>query len=1001
MSCPQVRAVALSLSRALAAVCLPAMLAGADLEPAAAEILQRRCITCHGPKLKSANLDLSTRAGALRGGIKGPALQPASAAGSLMLARIDAGQMPPAAPLPASEREVIRQWIDAGAPWSSAIQEKRAGPDWWSLQPLKRSPAPEAGGKSVIDRWIQTRLQQAGLKPTPPATRRALIRRLSFDLLGLPPDPAEVEAFVRDPDPRAWERLVDRTLASTHYGERWARHWLDVVRYSESEGFERDSLRDNVWRYRDFVIRAFNEDKPYARFAAEQIAGDVMPGATRDSVTAAGFLTLGPTDAVGLTSAVEAEREAVREDMLEEMLGTVAQTFLGLTVNCARCHDHKFDPIPQRDYYRFRSVFASVWPAIGRDESLIDVQPNSMPLLTPPEKAERQQTIASMRGRIAELESEIAALYRSARPASARPGARVFARWTFDTDGRDESGEVHARIPAKALLVDGGVEAAPGSETVVITTTPLKTEVREKTLEAWIRVNQLPTKAFTLFELRNQSGYRGASVDGMQFSAGQSRHWENFSIGRFRSENPGGGAEDTAPGRLLHLAIAYTKDGRIHQYRNGQAYGRPYLPEQGTPLAKLQTYFQGDAIARFTVTPGMRIEEARIHASALTPAQIAASFAAGIVNHTGTELRARMSSGDQARLGKLESELAARQKELAGLPTPEPAWIPSIRPAPASRILQRGDVNRKGDVVAPGGVSCVKGAAEIDLAADAPDAAKRLKLAEWLTADSNPLFWRVIVNRVWQHHFGAGIAENANDLGYNGGQPSHPELLDELAIEFRASGGSLKALHRIILLSDAYQRSSRFDPAAAAKDSGNRLLWRFSPRRLDAETARDAMLTASGLLNPKMSGPGFRPFDVGNNTGSYKTYTPADSADPEHQRRTIYRMSVTSAGNPMLDALDCPTPSVRSAKRGSTTTALQALSLMNNAFVQRQAQAFAERLKRETADPDEQVRRAFAIAFGRAPAEWELAGSRALISARGLGTLCWGILNTSEFLYAE
>jgi len=310
-------------------------------------------------------------------------------------------------------------------------------------------------------------------------------------------------------------------------------------------------------------------------------------------------------------------------------------------------------------------------------------------------------------------------------------------------------------------------------------------------------------------------------------------------------------------------------------------------------------------------------------------------------------------------------------------------------------------VNRKGEVVSPGGLSCIAALSNFGLPADAPEAERRRKLAEWIANPGNPLFSRVMVNRMWSYHLGAGIVANPNDFGFNGGRPSHPELLDWLAGEFIRNGWSVKKLQKSILMSETYRQSSRFDARAAEKDSEYRLLWRYSPRRLEGEVVRDAMLSISGTLNPKMYGPSFRPFQIVKNSGSYHTYQPADVADPEQQRRTVYRMNVNSGGNPMLEALDCPLPSVKTPKRTTTTTALQALSLMNNAFVHRQAKAFAERLSKEAADPSARVERAFTLTLGRAPRPDELVSSIALIERHGLETFCWGMFNTNEFLYVQ
>ena len=386
--------------------------AAATIEDDARAILQQRCVACHGPKTKTAGLDLSSRETALRGGGKGPALKPGAPSDSFLLARVLKGEMPPTGPLPPPEGEILRLWIEAGAPWANAIEERRAGPDWWSLQPLKAPDPPTPDGipaawsRSSIDRWVYAKLRENGLAPSPAADRRSLIRRVTFDLTGLPPTPEETAAFVNDQSPDAYERLIDRLLESPHYGERWGRHWLDVVRFSESEGFERDWLREHAWSYRDYVIRSFNEDKPYNLFARQQLAGDVLEPVTHDGIVATGLLVLGPYDAVGLTSAVPQERTAVREDQLEDMVGVVAQTFLGLTVNCARCHDHKFDPIPQKDYYRLKAVFEGVWQPTAGEELLAD----GRPLLTPAELETRNQLgLPTIRARIAGHEESLGA----------------------------------------------------------------------------------------------------------------------------------------------------------------------------------------------------------------------------------------------------------------------------------------------------------------------------------------------------------------------------------------------------------------------------------------------------------------------------------------------------------------------------------------------------------------------------------------------------------------
>ena len=921
----------------------------ADLASDARDILARRCSMCHSAQVKTAGLDLSSRAAAQR------VLQPGNSA---LLARVTQGQMPPGKPLPPEEVETLQRWVKAGAPWTG-------GRDWWSLQPLRT--VPDHG----IDHWVRAKLRAEGLEPAPSANRRTLIRRVTFDLVGLPPTPEEIAAFERDQRPDAYERLVDRLLASPRYGEQWARHWLDVVRYSESEGFERDWLRDHAWPYRDYVIRSFNDDKPYGQFVREQIAGDVIEPVTHDSLTATAFLVLGPYDAVGLTSAVGAERAQVRADQMEELVGTVSQTFLGLTVNCARCHDHKFDPIPQRDYYRLKAVFDGIWqPTVGEE-----LKADGRYLLTPGELGEREARLGVLRGRVRDLEARLGALDRVGRGRA--PGAR--AQWTFDTDTRDEFGSLHGAAE-KFELRDGRLVSG------TVSTSALEADVREKTLEAWVFAKTAPDKGATLLRIRNRSGFRGAAYDGIRYTGGKNKQWENMSTVNFRTAEVAGVLEDTAAGGRVHIAITYSGTGEIRLYRNGQPYGKPYTPDGSAGHGRLQTYGKGDAVVELTAANGLELEEARLYSRTLTAEEIAASYAAGVVN------LAPVQSEERERLAR---ELAEARAELGKTGEPARVWAATVQPGEPTRLLLRGDVNKPGEVVTPAAPSCLNG--ELELASDAPDAERRKRLAEWITNPANPLFSRVIVNRIWHYHFGAGLVESPNDFGFNGGHPSHPELLDWLAAEFVRGGGSIKRLHKLIVMSETYRQSSRFDSTAAAKDAGARLLWRFPPQRLSGEAVRDAMLSASGALNTQMYGPSFRAFQVVKNAGSYHSYEPIDSSAPEFQRRTVYRINVNSGGNPMLDALDCPLPSVKTPKRSSTTTSLQALSMMNNPFVDRMAKTLAARIGSEPS----RVSRAYWLVLGRAPRPEEAASAEALIERAGLEAFSWALFNTSEFVYVE
>ena len=972
-------------------------------------------------------LDLSSRHSAISGGTRGPALTPSDPSASLLLARVVADEMPPGAPLSGSDKEALRAWIAAGAPWKETLTQRRAGRDWWSLQPLGRheppaaEPAPPGWRGSPIDRWVFSALDDAGLRPAPEAARRDLIRRVTFSLTGLPPEPEEVDAFLADESHDAYEKVVDRLLASPQYGERWARHWLDLVRFAESEGFERDLPRDHAWPYRDYVIRSLNDDKPYLRFAREQIAGDVIEPATRDGIIATTMLTLGPVDAVGLTSAVLEQRQLIREDHLEEMLGTVTQTFLGLTVNCARCHDHKFDPISQEEYYRMKAAFEAVWPPTRPvpEAGLDALFPHGRSLLTREEESARQAEVSKIEHRIEEIEAELGLLNRDARPPEPRGDVRrPFARWTFDTDGRSDYSPLHLRLLPRVRIAGGalgldpsedpdadeiaGDQDSPASNTPYGVSRKLAVDIRAKTLEAWLNVVSVPEKSATVMEIRGLSGFRGASVDGIHYVAGDSPRWENSSVGRFRSKDTGGTAGGLAPGDRVHVAISYAEDGTITVFHNGAPHGTPYKPDAGVAAGRLQAYPAGDALVRFPASEHLHVAEARLYDAALSTDEIAASYRAGILDLASPDLRNRMTPGQRDRIATLEQERRKLRDQIAAMPDPQLVHGATIRPGGPTHVLIRGAVDQLGKVVSPGGLASIGGLpAEFGLAGGAPEGDHRRAMAEWIANDANPLFSRVIANRLWQGHFGRGFVANPSDFGYNGGRPSHPALLDWLASDLVRSGWSLKALHKRILMSRTYRQAARFDEAAASTDAGNRLLWQFPTRRLDGEEVRDAMLAVSGDLNREFHGPSFRPFRFGEARGSLRSYILTDDDSPAQRRRTVYRMNIITGGDPMLEALDCPLPSTKTPKRRSTTTALQALSLMNNAFVQQRAKGLAARLESEVRGLDGQVERAFALALGRSPREAELAASRRLAERGGLEALCWGLFNTSEFLYVR
>jgi hypothetical protein len=919
----------------------------------------------------------------------------------------------------------------------------RAGslPDDWAFRPLQRVTVPAAPAASMlqpfsastnpIDLFIVARLAENKITPAPEADSRTLIRRLHFDLVGLPPTPEEVERFVQDRGPDAFERRVDNLLTSPHYGERWARHWLDVVRFGESQGFEYDRIRDHAWRYRDYVINAFNTDKPYNQFIREQLAGDVLEPVTREGMVATGLLVAGPWDQAGYASASQSVRAATREAEMEDMLGTIGQTFLGVTLNCARCHNHKFDPIPQVDYYRVKAVFQGV-------------RHGERSILTNAEQKRRDTEIAQTKAGLLEVENRIAQLEAIARtraatnvgrasrlPTSTPLGAEAtpalpLARWTFETNAHDCVGSLHARLE-RGARISGGRLVLDGKEAFAITE-PLKASLGEKTLEAWVALSTLEQGGGGVVSVEADDGQR---FDAIVFGERQPRQWMAGSDS-FRRTRDFEAPVETDPTVLIQVAIVYHSDRSIAVYRNGQPYGPAYQ------LAEADSAFVNFPAGSSRVLFGKRhtgggramfsgeIEEARLYDRALSADDIAGSFRAGpeaaILNRD--DLLAVLTDAERQQR---ESLIVERDRMLAASKQQPPApigYVAQPEKPDLTFVLLRGEPDKKREQVVPGALSAVTTElSDLGLAADAPEADRRRRFADWVASPVNPLTARVIVNRVWHYHFGRGLVATPNDFGKMGERPSHPELLDWLAAWFVAPEGanwSLKKLHRLILTSatwrqsfvaadvrslkpspDKKERDQSLLTSSARADADNRLLWRFTPRRLEVEAVRDAMLALSGELNPAMAGPGFRPF-VAKGNGSQNEYFASDPIGPEFNRRTVYRICVHSARDPLLDSLDCPEFSTRTPSRPNTTTPLQALSLMNNSFVQRQAAKLAERVERE-AGPDEkaQVRSLWLRCYAREPRAEERRNATKLAREQGLVSIAWVLLNSSEFVFVR
>jgi mono/diheme cytochrome c family protein len=783
-------------------------------------VLATRCFECHGEQKQSSDLRVDSLAGLLAGGASGPAIAPGKPNESLLVEAIrhESLEMPPTGKLPDEQIAAITRWIEMGAPWPEhdASVRKPAAPAtkitdddraYWAFQPV-RDPQPPAVAddgwcRNDLDRFISRKLTEEGLRPAPEASPAALVRRLYFDLLGLPPSPQEIDAFLADTAPDAYERLVDRLLDSPRHAERWARHWLDLVRYAESDGFRQDAYRPHAWRYRDYVIRSFNEDKPYDQFVAEQLAGDELAPHDPDALAATSYLR---------HWTYEYNQRDVRtqwDNILNDITDVTGEVFLGLGVGCARCHDHKYDPILKADYYRLKAFFAPLWP---RDD---------LPYATADQGQEYRTRLAAWEEKTAEVRRQIDDLERPLIDA-----ARQRAADKFPPDIRP-------------MLLKAPAER-----------TPLEHQ---------------------LAELANRQAKEEVQKIsfGSQLKGDAKTRWETLQreLAQFGALKP----------KPLPPAFTVTDVG-------------PHAPP--------------------TTIPGDR-----------------------------------------------------QQREV------EPGFLSVLDPGPAAVVPP------------PSGSST----------------GRRTALARWLTQPDNPLVPRVMVNRIWQQHFGVGLVSTPSDFGRLGDPPSHPELLDWLARRFVQSGWRLKPLHRLMVTSATYRQAAVVDLAQADKDPDNRWLGRMTVRRLDAEQIRDALLAASGELDLAVGGP---------------------SVDNQRPRRSIYTRVIRNARDPLIEAFDGADGFSSTDRRNVTTTPTQALLMSNGLWPLERAQAFAERLRKTPGVPlggdRELVTWAYRWAYGRGPDTGEadaavrflerqstVDGAEHQDKSRALVDFCHVLLNSNEFLYVD
>jgi mono/diheme cytochrome c family protein len=1091
-----------------ACACLLALAATAapvDFAREVRPILQRHCYDCHGEKKQKSGLRLDVKAAAFKGGEQhGPTIIPGRAKESPLARFVTTSEederMPPKGErLSAVEIATLTSWIDEGALWPDGVDTAKLADlrDHWSFKPVVR-PAPpgvSSGGwaRNDIDRFILARLEKERLKPSSEADRVSWLRRVYFDLIGLPPSPGQVDAFVKDRRRDACERVVEELLASPRYGERWAQHWLDVVRYADTHGFEVNTERPHAWPYRDYVIRSFNNDTPYDRFIKEQVVGDALG---EDAAT--GFLITASVLLPGQIGKDAPSIRLARQDSLDEMVNNIGQTFLGLSVGCARCHDHKFDPITAKDYYAMQAFVAGVeyedrpLRTSEADARKREAEPlrrrvadigrqlaQFVPLARPftqrrtTSAKENTETFAPIDAKFVRFTMHDAKLHPTlgliepcvdefeiftdeAPPRNLAPTAKVTASgsrtseihkldhisdgkygnsrsWMADTAGRgwvmfelpqparlakvvwsrDREGKFTDRL-ATAFTLEAG--PAADSLTTLVNVPPLRptvnprgntdrfTPVKAKRVRFTVKATNSLEPCLDELEVFNSAGEnvalasRGTTVTTSGDTTVADRHEQRFiNDGRYgnsrswMSNEPGGG-------------------WAVLEFLNEEEISRVVWSRDR------ESHFEDRLPTEYRIEVAGAADDWRVVADSTDRRPFVAGMDAG-----PAFTLAGLAPAEAAEAKRLLDEKRALEAKIKAAEAGQLVFAGKFRAPDKIHLLNRGDPEQPKEEVAPAMLS-VLGTKK--LARDAAEQERRRALADWIASPENPLTARVMVNRIWQGHFGTGLVDTSSDFGRNGAKPSHPELLDWLASEFVRGGWSVKQMHRLIVLSATYRQSSsnyelrttkdevggrsvgsaqlvnrksEIANEAQQRDSDVRLLWRFPSRRLESEPIRDAMLAVSGQLNLKMYGRGF---DLFNQRGGLTGFKPVEAFSGDGLRRMIYAHKVRRETEAVFGAFDCPDAGQSTARRRESTTPIQALNLFNSRFTIDQAEAFSARVKKEAGDDvTRQIHRAYQLALSRQATASELAEARPFVVEHGLVVLCRALFNSNEFLF--
>lgn len=939
-------------------------LSAVDFETEVAPILEAKCLSCHNPNILKGDFSMTTRANIMAAGED--ILIPGNADDSVLhwitlpLGPDEPAEMPEKGePLTEAEAAKLGAWIDEGAQWSEAIvlkEASKADKSWWAYQPIEESEL------SSVDAFVEETLEEVGLALNSEADRRVLIRRATYDLIGLPPTAEEVEAFVEDTDPNAYEALVDRLLSSPHYGERWGRHWLDVVRFGESVGFEQNWLVEDLWPFRDYVIRSINEDKPFDALVREHLAGDVIGAGDPNVEIGSAFLVAGPYDTVGNQDAAQAAQ--IRANTLDEMINTSSGAFLGMTLSCARCHDHKFDPISQADYHRAYATFSGV-------------RHGSVPWAKAQSKRERSEALKPLNRKRSDLEAGIETLDAEILKRGLENLPEYQAIWTRPPVDRRGVEETFDSVSAKYVrLICEAQDLNPRSNT----------GFRIEEFEVWSDAETPQNVAL--------------SVNG-GIARGPARINEDFPNVY--------GPQHTIDGRVDQRFIA-TSDHLIIELAKATPINRVLFSsarlEQAPDLFKFA--FVADYRIEVSIDGEKWQEVAHgrdrrpVAVKPLNPARNSENTNPSHLHHRLARIVA--TAEENARKQVWKKELAQLKKEIGRVPVLPTAWIGKRNETDAEgpfHVFIGGSPRRPGDTVVLGSLSTLSEALEgYELGEDTPEAERRLKFAQWITHPDNPLTPRVLANRLWHYHFGIGIVDTPNDFGYMGSLPTHPELLDFLADQLKKNDWRIKPMHRMIMTSKAYRQSSDWNRASAKVDAASRFLWRFPPRRLSAEEIRDTILHVTKNLDTKMGGPGFRLYHYMRDNVS--TYEALDEHGPETYRRAVYHQNARASVVDLMTEFDQADCTLSTPKRSRTTTPLQALTLMNHQFTLDMADGLAENA-RSTAGDDlaAQIDAVYRLAYQRSPERAELRKSIELAEQHGLRALCRAILNSSELIYLD